>query len=91
MPRWGRPPHQLYIPSSPLLRGEREDIALLDDEIRALFEQAENALNEHNASMAALRVRTVGDEVISSEKLAALDRLEELGIKLSGDERAEPR
>jgi len=41
--------------------------------------------------MAALRVRTVGDEVISSEKLAALDRLEELGIKLSGDERAEPR
>jgi hypothetical protein len=83
---------QLYIPSSPLLRGEREDIALLDDETRALLEQAGNALNDYNASMAALRVGTVGDrQVISSEKLAALDRLKELGNKLSGDHRAEPR
>jgi hypothetical protein len=70
-----RPRQQLVIDSSPLLRGERDEISLLDDETRLRLEAVAGILDEYN-----LRIQTAVDAgglgpLIDQEILALVDRL----------------
>src|SRR5262249_5505907 len=74
-PGWAaRAREQLIIESSELLRGEREDIALLDDPTRALLEEVASTLDAYN-----LRIQTApggqeGPQIVA----AALERINQL-------------
>ena len=72
---------QLLIASSPLLRGEREDIALLDDEMRATLEKVSDTLNDYNSRIETART-TVDGPYIEREVLALIERLGELAAEL---------
>ena len=67
---------QLLIDSSPLLRGEWDEISLLDDQTRARLEEVAGILDEYN-----LRIQTAVDvglgpnPLIDQEILALVDRL----------------
>jgi hypothetical protein len=70
---------QLIIPSSSLLRGEREDIALLDEETRKNLENLANALNDYNSRIQTARPRRVqapnDSLIIEREVLTSLAEL----------------
>jgi hypothetical protein len=74
---------QLLIDSSPLLRGEWDEISLLDDQTRARLEEVAGILDEYN-----LRIQTAVDvgpgpnPLIDQEILALVDRLAEAVQKL---------
>jgi hypothetical protein len=65
---------QLVIKSSPLLRGEREDISLLDDQTRTRLEAVAVYLDEYNA---LIETAVAGDQgpLIEQKALDVLDRL----------------
>jgi hypothetical protein len=65
---------QLVIKSSPLLRGEREDISLLDDQTRTRLEAVVVYLDEYNA---LIETAVAGDQgpLIEQKTLDVLDRL----------------
>jgi hypothetical protein len=66
----------LLIDSSPLLRGEWDEISLLDDQTLARLEEVAGILDEYN-----LRIQTAADvglgpnPLINGEILALVDRL----------------
>jgi hypothetical protein len=53
--------NQLLIESSPLLRGEREEIALLDDQVRTRLEKLASLLDEYNSRIQTARHAPAGD------------------------------
>jgi hypothetical protein len=67
---------QLVITSSPLLRGEREEISLLDDQTRTLLQQLAGILDEYNLRIETAVVVGQGPQ-IDQEILALVDRLAE--------------
>jgi hypothetical protein len=67
---------QLLIESSPLLAGEREDIALLDDKTRALLEGLAGILDEYNKRIETAVIVCHGP-LIDAEIFASIDRLAE--------------
>jgi hypothetical protein len=67
---------QLVIESSPLLTGEREEIALLDDKTRALLERLAGMLDEYNRRIETAVVVGQGP-LIDAEIFASIDRLAE--------------
>ena len=77
---------QLTIPSSSLLRGEREDIALLDSVTLTNLEDIANALNDYNSRVEAARPRRVqgiaGGVFIAREVLSSLAKLAGLATLL---------
>jgi len=66
---------QLAIESSPLLRGEREDLALLDDETRIRLQRVADALYRYNACVETARSGTGEQSWIDQETLDAIDEL----------------
>jgi hypothetical protein len=77
---------QLTIASSPLLRGEREDIALLDPVTLKNLEDIANVLDDYNSRIETARPRRVQGSAsgvfIGREVLASLDKLAELATLL---------
>jgi len=67
---------QLLIESSPLLTGEREEIALLDDKTRALLERLAGILDEYNKRIETAVVVGQGP-LIDQEIFVSIDRLAE--------------
>lgn len=67
---------QLVIERSPLLTGQREEIALLDDKTRALLERLAGILDEYNRRIETAVVVGQGP-LIDQEILALIDRLAE--------------
>ena len=79
---------QLLIASSPLLRGEREDIALLNDRTLVLLEEVAAVLDRYNASIETSRSVVVpGSSVpcpfVEKEAVDAFDELDRLATDLS--------
>ena len=66
---------QLVIESSPLLRGEREDVALLDDETRVLLQRVADALHRYNACIETARSGSQEQPFIEQETLDAMEEL----------------
>ena len=68
---------QLLIQSSPLLRGEREDMSLLDDETRTHLQRVADALDRYNACIETARSAPGPGEQpwIEQETLDAIDEL----------------
>ena len=66
---------QLAIESSPLLRGEREDLSLLDDETRAHIQRVADALYRYNACIETARSGPGEQSSIDQETLEAIDEL----------------
>jgi hypothetical protein len=68
---------QLLIQSSPLLRGEREDMSLLDDETRTHLQRVADALHRYNACIETARSAPGPGEQpwIEQETLDAIDEL----------------
>jgi hypothetical protein len=66
---------QLAIESSPLLRGEREDLSLLDDETRVRLQRVADALYRYNACIETARSGTGEQSWIDQETLDAIDEL----------------
>jgi len=69
-----RAAEQLIIESSPLLRGEREDIALLDDKTRELLEVLADTLDAYNLHIATAKRGQEGPQILP----AVLERIEQL-------------
>jgi gas vesicle protein len=71
------PPEKLVIESSPLLRGELEGMALLDDPTRAGLELLASTLHEYNAHIETQPVsdQTRGGVVITEQTLGLLRRI----------------
>jgi hypothetical protein len=65
---------QLIIESSPLLRGEREDISLLDDQTRGLLEELAGIIDEYNSRIQTA-VFSVQGPLIEQTTLGLIDRL----------------
>jgi hypothetical protein len=72
---------QLIIKSSPLLRGEREEISLLDDQTRALLEELAGIVDEYNARIETAVFLGTGP-MIERETLGLLNRLDEAVQKM---------
>jgi hypothetical protein len=72
---------QLVVESSPLLRGEREEISLLDDQTRGVLEELAGILDEYNARIETAVVVGQGP-LIDQEILALVDRLAEVVQKI---------
>lgn len=71
------------ITTSPLLRGEREDVALLDDTTLDLVEQAADVVNGYNATMETNIGATGGVQFnVPAGVVDALDRLYEIAVQL---------
>ena len=68
---------QLIIESSPLLRGEREEISLLDDQTRRLLEELAGIIDEYNSRIQTA-VFLVQGPLIEQKTRALLDRLAEV-------------
>src|SRR4051794_2748365 len=66
---------QLVIETSPLLRGEREDLSLLDDETRAHLQRVADALYRYNACVETARSGPGEQPSIDQETLEAIDEL----------------
>ena len=66
---------QFVIDSSPLLRGEREDLSLLDDETRVRLQRVADALYRYNACIETARSGTGEQSWIDEETLEAIDEL----------------
>jgi hypothetical protein len=66
---------QLVIDSSPLVRGEREDLSLLDDETRVRLQRVADALYRYNACIQTARSGTGEQSWIDQETLEAIDEL----------------
>src|ERR1044071_259182 len=66
---------QLVIDSSPLLRGEREDLSLLDEETRVRLQRVADALYRYNACIETARSGTGEQSWIDEETLEAIDEL----------------
>ena len=73
---------QLVIASSPLLRGEREDIALLDDRTRDLLEEVAETLNDYNSRITTAALPDGLHPLIDQEVLDLVDRLTRLAADL---------
>jgi hypothetical protein len=69
---------QLIIQSSPLLRGERAEMALLDDQMRSLLEEVAGIVDEYNARIETANASTItrGPQ-IDQQILTLIDRLAE--------------
>jgi hypothetical protein len=72
---------QLTISSSSLLRGEREDIALLDDETRERLQEIADTLDAYNLRIAAARVGIDGP-LIDQRALELIAQVEKLAAEL---------
>jgi len=68
---------QLIIESSPLLRGEREEISLLDDQTRGLLEELAGIIDEYNSRIQTA-VFAVQGPLIEQTTLGLIDRLAEV-------------
>ena len=68
---------QLIIESSPLLRGERAEISLLDDQTRRLLEELAGIIDEYNSRIQTA-VFLVQGPLIEQKTRALLDRLAEV-------------
>jgi hypothetical protein len=68
---------QLIIESSPLLRGEREEISLLDDQTRGLLEKLAGIIDEYNSRIQTA-VFAVQGPLIEQTTLDLIDRLAEV-------------
>jgi hypothetical protein len=81
-PGWAsRDKDQLVIESSSLLRAEREDMALLDDETRALLEEVAGVLDEYNTRIETAKLGTEGPLIVQ-KVLDLRRRLGELAAEL---------
>ena len=67
----------MIIESSPLLRGEREEISLLDDQTRRLLEELAGIIDEYNSRIQTA-VFLVQGPLIEQKTRALLDRLAEV-------------
>ena len=67
----------MIIESSPLLRGEREDIALLDDKTLEALEAVAHALDAYNLYIATAKPGLAGPLIVPAvfERLDTLDTL----------------
>jgi hypothetical protein len=72
---------QLIIASSSLLRGEREDIALLDDETRGLLEKITVTLDAYNLRIATANTNNLGPH-IDERTLELITEVEKLAAEL---------
>jgi hypothetical protein len=77
-----RSKEQLVIASSPLLRGEREDIALLDDRTREPLEEVAETLNDYNSRITMAALPDGLHPLIDQEVLDLVDRLARLAVDL---------
>lgn len=73
---------QLVIESSPLLRGQREDMALLDIEPRRCLEEISSALDEYNAQIRTAPRGNADQPNISQTALDLIVHLGELAAAL---------
>jgi hypothetical protein len=68
---------QLIIQSSPLLRGERAEMALLDDQMRSDLEEVAALVDRYNARIETANANTVGGgPMIDQQILDLINRLE---------------
>ena len=74
---------QLVIETSALLRGEREDMALLDDETRELLREIADTLDAYNLRIKAAKVGIEGP-LIDQRALELIAQLEKLAADLRG-------
>jgi hypothetical protein len=90
---WATGKGEQLITSSPLLQGEREDMALLDDTTFDLVEQAADVVNEYNATMES-KLGAPGGTLfhVPPGVPVLLERLIQIAGKLRGltDGRTEP-
>ena len=77
-----RSPRELVIASSPLLRGERKDMALLDDTMRRRLEEVGKAIDDYNACIEAGGL-VIGGTMITPQTLELFARLEHLAGTLA--------
>jgi hypothetical protein len=73
---------QLVIKSGALLRGEREDMALLDSETRTRLEEISSVLDEYNARIETAPLGKEDNPQIFQETLDSIARLDELAAAL---------
>jgi hypothetical protein len=67
---------QLIIQSSPLLRGERAEMALLDNDTRSLLEEVAEIVDRYNARIETVNADTVtGGPLIDQQILDLIDHL----------------
>jgi hypothetical protein len=82
-PRYAsRRTEQLLIASSPLLRGEWEELVLLGDETRALLEEVGAALDGYNSRIKTASQKTDAGPLITTETLAMIQDLSKLVRRL---------
>ena len=74
-PAASRRREHLVIQSSPLLRGEREDMSLLDDETRARLQRVADALYRYNSCIETARSGPGEQPWIEQETLDAIEEL----------------
>lgn len=72
----------MIIRSSPLLRGEWEEIALLDDRTRMLLEELADLVDKYNSRIETA-VEQVHGPLIEQETLDLIDHLAEAVKKMS--------
>jgi hypothetical protein len=74
----------MTIEGGPLLRGERDDMALLGGPVIDLIKQAAEALNQYNTAVSRANAPGPGPRLITPPMHTSLDHLIEAAQKLQG-------